>query len=82
MGSAVGDPQEGEGSNNWVIGGSRTTTGKPLLASDPHIAFAAVSCWYEVHLSGGSFDVMGMAYAGMPAVLFGANRKGRLGRDE
>ncbi len=75
MGSAVGDPQKGEGSNNWVIGGSRTTTGKPLLASDPHIAFAAVSCWYEVHLSGGSFDVMGMAYAGMPTVLFGANRK-------
>ena len=75
MGSTVGDPQEGEGSNNWVISGTRTTTGKPLLASDPHIAFAAVSCWYEVHLSGGSFDVMGMAYAGMPAVLFGANRK-------
>ena len=74
MGSAAGDPQEGEGSNNWVISGNRTTTGKPLLASDPHIAFAAVSCWYEVHLQGGSFDVMGMAYAGMPAVMFGANR--------
>ena len=75
MGGTVGDPQEGEGSNNWVISGKRTTTGKPLLASDPHIAFAAVSCWYEVHLQGGSFDVMGMAYAGMPTVLFGANRK-------
>lgn len=68
-----GDPLPAEGSNNWVLAGTRTATGKPLLASDPHIAFAAVSCWYEVHLCGGSFNVAGMAYAGMPAVMFGRN---------
>jgi penicillin amidase len=75
VGAAIGDPDEGQGSNNWVIAGSRTTTGKPLLASDPHIAFAAVSCWYEVHLCGGSFNVAGMAYAGMPSVVIGRNER-------
>jgi penicillin amidase len=70
-GVAVNDPEEGHGSNNWVVAGSRTTTGKPFVASDPHIAFAAVSCWHEVHLQGGSFHVAGIAYAGMPAVMFG-----------
>ena len=74
VGASVGDPQEGEGSNNWVVGGARTSSGLPMVASDPHIAFAAVSCWYEVQLQGGSFDVAGMAYAGMPAVMFGRNR--------
>jgi penicillin G amidase len=73
VGATVGDPAEGTGSNNWVVSGARTDTGKPRVASDPHIAFAAVSCWYEVHLSGGSFDVTGMAYVGMPAVMFGRN---------
>ena len=75
VGAAVGDPDEGLGSNNWVIAGARSTTGKPLVASDPHIAFAAVSCWYEVTLAGGSFNVTGMAYAGMPAVMFGRNER-------
>ena len=59
------------GSNNWVVDGTKTASGKPMVASDPHIAFEAVSCWYEVHLSGGMFNVAGMAYVGMPAVMFG-----------
>lgn len=75
VGATVGDPQEGSGSNNWVISGTKSLSGKPLVASDPHIAFAAVSCWHEVRLSGGSFNVAGIAYAGMPAVLFGRNER-------
>lgn len=75
VGASVGDPHEGEGSNNWVVSGARSKSGLPMVASDPHIAFAAVSCWYEVQLTGGSFDVAGMAYAGMPAVMFGRNRR-------
>jgi penicillin amidase len=75
VGAAAGQPESAEGSNNWVVSGTRTNTGKPLLASDPHIAFDAVSCWYEVHLCGGSFHVAGAAYAGMPAVLFGRNER-------
>jgi penicillin G amidase len=73
IGHAVNDPDGAIGSNNWVLAGSRTTTGKPMLASDPHIAFEAVSCWYEAHLCGGSYNVAGMAYAGIPAVMFGRN---------
>lgn len=73
VGATVGDPQEGAGSNNWVISGTKSLSEKPLLASDPHIAFAAVSCWHEVRLTGGSFNVAGIAYAGMPAILFGRN---------
>ena len=75
VGVAAGHPESGLGSNNWVVSGRRTNTGKPLLASDPHIAFDAVSCWHEVHLCGGSFNVAGMAYVGMPAVLFGRNER-------
>ncbi|HQU42919.1 MAG TPA: penicillin acylase family protein, partial [Pirellulales bacterium] len=75
LGPSGGDPTPCQGSNNWVLAGHRTTTGQPLLASDPHIAFGAVSCWYEVHLCGGSFNVAGMAYAGMPAVMFGRNER-------
>ena len=75
VGKVVGSPDEGLGSNNWVVSGDRTESGMPMVASDPHIAFAAVSCWYEAQLSGGSFDVTGMAYAGMPAIIFGRNRR-------
>ncbi|MEO1999770.1 MAG: penicillin acylase family protein, partial [Planctomycetaceae bacterium] len=63
------------GSNNWVITGRRTTSGLPLVASDPHSAFEAVSCWYEAHLWGGRFQVAGMAYAGIPAIMFGRNQR-------
>lgn len=73
VGVSINDPAEGHGSNNWVISGAKALAGKPIVASDPHIAFAAVSCWQEVHLCGGSFNVAGMAYAGMPAVMFGKN---------
>jgi len=69
------DSQACQGSNNWVVSGALTATGKPLLASDPHIAFEAVSCWYEAHLAGGSFNVAGIAYVGMPALLFGRNER-------
>lgn len=73
VGVSINDPSEGHGSNNWVVSGAKALAGKPIVASDPHIAFAAVSCWHEVHLCGGSFNVAGMAYAGMPAVMFGKN---------
>jgi penicillin G amidase len=75
VGHAVNDPDGAIGSNNWVLAGSRTTTGRPLLASDPHIAFEAVSCWYEAHLRGGSYNVAGSAYAGIPAIMFGRNER-------
>jgi penicillin amidase len=73
-GQAVSEPDSALGSNNWVVSGACSKSGKPAVASDPHIAFEAVSCWYEVHLQGGGFDVAGCAYVGMPAVVIGRNR--------
>ena len=68
------DPDQGLGSNNWGIAGSRTASGVPLVASDPHLVFTAVSNWYEVRLSGGTFDVGGIGHIGVPGMMIGRNR--------
>ena len=70
-----GGLDEGLGSNNWVVGGERTTNGLPIVASDPHIAFGSVSCWYETHLSGGPFNVVGTGYVGVPCIVFGRTER-------
>ncbi|MCI0684431.1 MAG: penicillin acylase family protein [Gemmataceae bacterium] len=70
-----GNADAGPGSNNWVLAGSRTATGKPIVASDPHVPFYAVSIWHQVRLHGGDFHVAGVALAGMPAVMIGRNRQ-------
>lgn len=74
VGQAAGDP-EATGSNNWVVAGRHCRSGAPMVASDPHIAFEAVSCWYTAHLSGGGFDVCGTSYVGIPAIMIGRNRR-------
>lgn len=66
---------EGIGSNNWVVAGSRTTTGKPLLANDPHLGIQMPSIWYQIHLSGGGLDVIGASFPGAPAVIIGHNQR-------
>jgi penicillin amidase len=48
-----------EGSNAWAISGSRTQSGKPLLAGDPHIRFSAPAVWYEAQLSAPGFELYG-----------------------
>ena len=63
-----------EGSNAWVVAGSRTQTGKPLLAGDPHIRFSAPSVWYEAHLSAPGFELYGHYQALMPFASLGMNR--------
>jgi penicillin amidase len=62
-----------EGSNAWVVAGSRTQSGKPLLAGDPHIRFSAPSVWYEAHLSAPGFDLYGHYQALMPFASLGMN---------
>jgi penicillin amidase len=74
VGQATGDPER-TGSNNWVVAGRHCRSGMPMVASDPHIAIEAVSCWYEAHLCGGGFNVAGMGYVGMPAIMFGRNER-------
>ncbi len=75
VGQSIGGPETGLGSNNWVVSGKLTASGHPMVASDPHIAFAAVSCWYETHLHGGSFNVAGSVYVGIPAVMLGRTER-------
>lgn len=61
------------GSNNWVISGSRTASGKPILANDPHLPFSQPARWYEMHLVGGRFNVSGACLAGIPVPVLGQN---------
>src|SRR5262249_762631 len=61
-------------SNNWVVDGTLTATGKPLLANDPHLDAELPSLWYLAHLSAGDFDVIGATLPGAPAVVIGRNK--------
>jgi penicillin G amidase len=62
-----------EGSNAWVISGARAAGGKPLLAGDPHIAFATPAVWYEAHLSAPGIELYGHHQALNPFALIGHN---------
>tara|TARA_B100000029_G_scaffold43439_2_gene40262 strand:+ start:4863 stop:7262 length:2400 start_codon:yes stop_codon:yes gene_type:complete len=61
------------GSNNWVVSGDLTATGKPLLANDPHLAYSQPPRWFEIHLKGGRFNTSGVCIAGIPIPVIGQN---------
>jgi penicillin amidase len=65
------DPQPG--SNAWALSGSRTATGKAILANDPHLDFAVPSTWYLVHLQAPGLNVSGASLPGVPGVIVGHN---------
>jgi penicillin amidase len=69
------DPLLAPGSNNWVVSGARTTTGKPLLSNDMHLSHQVPSIWYETQLTAPGFDVAGVTFAGMPFVVVGHNQR-------
>jgi len=60
-------------SNNWVVSGDLTKTGKPLLASDPHLQISVPPIWYEIHLHCPTINVMGASIPGLPFVVIGHN---------
>ncbi len=60
-------------SNNWVVSGKHTASGRPLLANDPHLSPSAPSIWYLVHLSAPGVRVAGVTTAGVPGVVIGHN---------
>jgi penicillin amidase len=60
-------------SNDWVISGSHTVTGKPLLADDPHLRPSAPSIWHMIHLSAPGVRVAGVTSPGVPGVIIGHN---------
>lgn len=67
-------PQTLRGSNAWVIHGSRTETGKPMLMGDMHLELGMPSTWYEIGLHGGRFDVVGLSLPGVPLIITGHNQ--------
>jgi penicillin G amidase len=76
----LGPNGNGIGSNSWVVSGKLTTTGKPLLANDPHLAPQMPSIWYQMGLhcrvvsSACPYDVSGYTFSGMPGVVIGHNQ--------
>jgi penicillin amidase len=65
------------GSNNWVVSGQHTVSGKPLLSNDMHLDHQMPNLWYEAHLktTGGGFDVAGVTLPGIPFVIVGHNQR-------
>ena len=64
---------EGMGSNNWVVSGASTVSGKPLLANDPHLGLTAPGLWYLAHLSAPGLEVIGASLPGLPGIVLGHN---------
>jgi len=64
---------EGIGSNNWVVAGSRTVSGRPLLANDPHLKLSAPALWYLVRIETPGWKVAGATMPGLPVVVLGQN---------
>ncbi|WP_292933694.1 penicillin acylase family protein [Noviherbaspirillum sp.] len=73
--AAIAPPSyvEGMGSNNWVVSGALSETGKPLLANDPHLGLSAPALWYFAHLSAPGLNVIGATLPGIPSVVLGRN---------
>ncbi len=71
--SLLGNISDSLGSNDWVIDGTRTASGKPLLANDPHLGINMPSIWYQVALSGGGLDDIGFSFPGVPGIVIGHN---------
>lgn len=76
----LGPSGNGIGSNSWVVSGRYTTTNKPMLANDPHLAPQLPSLWYQMGLHCRSvstscqYDVAGYTFSGMPGVIIGHNQ--------
>jgi penicillin G amidase len=66
-------PDEGNGSNNWVVGPSKTKNKNPILCGDPHLALKMPSIWYEMQISTPDMHAYGVSIPGMPAIIIGFN---------
>ena len=67
---------QGKGaSNSWVIDGTKSLSGKPILANDPHLRIQIPSVWHEIHLKAPGLNAIGVTFPGSPYVLIGHNEK-------
>jgi penicillin amidase len=64
-----------QASNNWVVSGKRTVSGRPLLANDPHIPAAAPGIWYQTELAAPGIHVAGVTFPGAPGIVLGHNER-------
>jgi penicillin G amidase len=67
------DMRHSLGSNNWVVSGAHTATGKPLLANDTHLELSIPAIWYEIHVTAPGWNVKGFTLPGAPLVVIGHN---------
>ena len=67
--------QEAGNSNQWVVAGSRSATGEPLLANDTHLPFQMPVGWYQIHLVSEDYNVTGVSFPGLPGVVVGHNER-------
>lgn len=65
--------RHGLGSNNWVVSGTHTATGKPLLANDTHLELSIPPIWYEIHLTAPGWNIKGFTIPGAPMIIIGHN---------
>ena len=65
--------RDGYGSNAWAVSGSKTVSGKPLLANDPHLAYNQPPWWYEIRLKSNNFNFGGYGLYGFPLPVIGHN---------
>ena len=65
----------GLGSNNWVVSGAHTASGKPLLSNDTHLELSVPPIWYEIHLTAPGWNVKGFTFPGAPLVIIGHNER-------
>lgn len=72
--AGLGEPG-GRGSNNWAVPGSRTESGLPLLANDPHLELSAPAIWYVASLKAPGLKVAGATIPGLPFVVLGKTRE-------
>ncbi|MCH7409692.1 penicillin acylase family protein [Belliella sp. DSM 111904] len=70
---ALPQPTPGTGSNNWAVSGSKTASGNPILANDPHLSMNLPSLWYAMQLSTPDFSVKGATLPGALGVISGFN---------
>lgn len=70
----VGEEHDGKGSNNWVVTGSKTQSGRPILSGDPHLALSLPAIWYEVQIVTPTNNVYGVTIPGAPGIIIGSNK--------
>ena len=67
------EPNAGVGSNNWAVDGTKTASGYPILAGDPHLSLSLPSIWMEMQLYAPGYNTYGVTFQGAPGILIGFN---------